>query len=255
MLPESQVTFSVLTYQWLREDVPIPGATDAMFKLTNADIGKTMGLKVYGEAASYEDAGEMFTAGTPVKGDSLAAGNPVVSGAKRVGSVLTVNPGKWTEGSKFSYRWLRNGVLIPGATLSSYKLIPTDLAQRISVRVTGTKPLFTSATKHVLGAAAVTPSPTSLVNRMLPVITGTPAVDSTLKATPGSRSEPGTTFKYQWMRGRTTPIAGATGSTYKVTAADVQHKYLSVKVYAAKPAWTATSAMSGSTGRIIPSAR
>lgn len=115
VLPEGGMTFDVLTYQWLRDEIPIPGATNSTFKLTDAEIGKTMGLKVHGEVYPYEDASTTFTAETPVQGHSLVAGKPGVSGAKRVGSLLTVHPGKWTKGSKFSYRWLRNGVLIPGA--------------------------------------------------------------------------------------------------------------------------------------------
>ncbi|WP_427007077.1 hypothetical protein [Pseudarthrobacter sp. H2] len=251
VLPESRVSFDVLTYQWLRNGSAIPGATSATFKLTDADIGKTMGLTVYGEAYPYEDAGDTFTAETPVKGHLLTAGTPVSTGTKRVGSVLTVNPGTWSQGTKISYRWLRNGVVIPGAATSSYKLTQADLAKRISIKVTGMKPLFTPVTRHIVGAAAVAPSGTSLANRTLPAITGTPTVGSALKATPGTWSQTGTTFKYQWLRHRAIPIQGATGSSYEVTAADIEHKNLSVKVYAAKPGWIGASAVSASTGRVV----
>jgi hypothetical protein len=250
VLPESRVKFDVLTYQWLRNGAAIPGATGAAYKLTAADIGKTMGLKAHGEAYPYEDAAETFTAETPVKGYALTAGTPSVSGTKRVGAVLTVAPGKWTAGTAFSYRWLRNGAVIPGATSATYKLTQTDQARRISIKVTGSKPLFGPVTRHIVGAAVVAPSITTLVNKTLPAMTGTARVGSTLKATPGAWSQAGTTFKYQWLRNRALPIAGATGASYTVTAADTAYSSLSVKVYAAKRGWTSGSAVSASTGRI-----
>lgn len=36
---------------------PIDGATTASYRRTDADIGKTMGLDVYGEASGHHDAG------------------------------------------------------------------------------------------------------------------------------------------------------------------------------------------------------
>ncbi len=40
----------------------------------------------------------------------------------------------------FTYQWLRNGVAISGATLSSYTPVAADVAASLKVRVTPTKP-------------------------------------------------------------------------------------------------------------------
>ncbi|WP_051181055.1 hypothetical protein [Arthrobacter sp. TB 26] len=247
----NDLRWTLITYQWLRNGMPVAGATTASYELTNADIGKTIGLESYGEADSYQDAGETFTAETPVKGYTLTPGAPAVSGTGQVGSVLTVAPGAWTIGTSYKYRWLRNGAAVTGATAESYKLTEADRGQRIAVRVTGSKPLFTSLTKTVLGAGSVAPSSTTVLNRTLPTLAGAPVVGSVLKASPGTWSQPGLTYRYQWLRDRSIPIPGATTSSYEVTAADLAFRNLTVKVYAVKRGWTSGTALSGSVGRIL----
>lgn len=246
----NDIPWTSLTYQWLRNGMAVAGATSSSFKLTEADIGQTMGLEVRGRATGYNDAGETFTAETPVVGYSLTAGEPSVSGTARVGSVLTVVPGGWTTGTSFTYRWLRNGVAITGATSTSFKLTELDRGQRVAVRVTGSKPLFVSLTKSVLGSGAVAPSARTLLNRTLPTLTGAPVVGTTLKATTGTWTQSGVTYRYQWLRDRSKPIPGATGPTYRVTSADLAARSLSVKVYAVKAGWTTGTALSAPVGRI-----
>lgn len=66
--PPNELRWTVITYQWLRDSAPVPGATNATYKLTAADIGKTIGLTSHGEADYHQDASETFTAETTVEG-------------------------------------------------------------------------------------------------------------------------------------------------------------------------------------------
>lgn len=62
---------------------------------------------------------------------------PAVTGTKRVGKRVTATTGTWTESpASFSYRWLRKGKPIAGATHRSYTLKKADQGKRIAVRVT-----------------------------------------------------------------------------------------------------------------------
>jgi hypothetical protein len=67
---------------------------------------------------------------------------PRISGTKRVGSTLTATVTPWLAGSypttraTMSLQWLRNGVAVPGATATTYRLTSADRGQKISVRAT-----------------------------------------------------------------------------------------------------------------------
>lgn len=70
----------------------------------------------------------------------LSAATPTISGNAASGSTLTARPGSWGPAPvKFSYQWKRNGVAIPKATKSTYKVGGADLGRNITVTVTGSK--------------------------------------------------------------------------------------------------------------------
>ncbi len=71
-----------------------------------------------------------------------------------------------------------------------------------------------------------------ITNNTLPSITGTPKMGQTLTADPGTWSETGASYAYQWLRGAS-DIPGATSSTYQPVAADVGSP-LAVRVTASK---------------------
>ncbi|WP_022892402.1 immunoglobulin-like domain-containing protein [Agromyces subbeticus] len=78
---------------------------------------------------------------------TLATEVPIVSGPAKVGGVLTALPGTWTEGAKLAYRWLRDGVPIPGATGVSLKVTGPNAGHRISVEVTGSLSGYATASE------------------------------------------------------------------------------------------------------------
>lgn len=67
-------------------------------------------------------------------------GAPELTGAGEVGELLTVDPGGWTpEDVVFSFRWLRDGTRIPGATSREYRVREGDVGSRISAEVSATE--------------------------------------------------------------------------------------------------------------------
>lgn len=170
----------------------------------------------------------------------------VASGAiPEVGSSVTASPGTWnpTSGVSFSYQWLADGSDIANATTASLPVTSALLGKKLSVRVTGSGFLDTPGTATSAQTAAVE-NPT-VRNLTLPTFTGTFTIDNTVGSTTGTWSPSGATFTRQWFADGVA-IVGATGTTYKLTAAEVG-KRMSVRVTASKTGYqsgTSTSALS-----------
>lgn len=168
---------------------------------------------------------------------------PTISGNAVVGETLTVDAGTWApDDVTLAYQWLRDGKPIDQATGTGYTLSVADLGATISVSVSGTRTDYEPASVTSASTAKVAPA-SAPVATTVPGITGTPAVGSTLTASPGTWNTAGLAFGYQWLRNGQA-IVGATAATYKVAAVDAGKK-LSVRVTATKAGQeggTATSA-------------
>ncbi len=124
----------------------------------------------------------------------------------------------WSSpGTTKSYQWLRDGVAIPGATSAWYSIDAADVGKKLSYRVTGSAPGYKSVTRTSESSPAVysmTPAPSLSYDR---VIVGT-YLNASLD-TPWVTPVP-VTMTYQWLRNGT-PIAGATGTSYRLAAQDL----------------------------------
>ncbi len=71
---------------------------------------------------------------------SFSTKPPVLGGTNRRGSVLTTTAGTWTGGpTSYSFRWMRNGKPIPGATGTSYRITAADGGAVVQAQVAGRK--------------------------------------------------------------------------------------------------------------------
>lgn len=104
---------------------------------------------------------------------------------------------------------------------------------------------------EVMRHATVTLSDVEVIASILaPQVSGLPVVGSTLTATDGTWNLQGLTLTRQWLRNGTA-IAGATGSTYTIDAADVGAQ-LSVAVTAGRPGKESLTATSAATAPVAP---
>lgn len=95
----------------------------------------------------------------------LTAAAPTISGVARVNSALTANTGSWTSGTSFAYQWLANGSPISQATGASLSVSAGLAGKQISVRVTGSKAGYLSASVQSGRTAAVSyPSRTTPID-------------------------------------------------------------------------------------------
>lgn len=227
-------------YEWLRDGKAISGATKTSYKLVAADIGKVITFRVTGTLDGYENKSATSSGTKAVAEAKLATSKPTVSGTLAVGSTLTAKPGTWTKSTSFTYQWLRGGKSISGATTSTYKLVAADAGKQISVKVTGKKSGYTSASGTSGKTSKIWTAPK-------PKISGTKTVGQTLTAKPGTWTK-NTKFTYQWLRDGKA-ISKATKSTYKLVAADAG-KPISVKVTGKNTGYTALAKTSAKTAKI-----
>jgi hypothetical protein len=205
-----------LTFQWLRNGAVIGGATSITYVTQLADVGQQITCRVTGtnSVGSVSAISNVITV-TSLPSNTIA---PVISGNPVAGSTLTTTNGTWTgfPAPTFTYQWLRNGVVIGGATSITYVTQLADVGQQITCRVTGTNSVGSvSAISNVI---TVTSLP---FNVTAPVISGNPVVGSTLTTTNGTWTGfPTPTFTYQWLRNGVV-IGGATNTTYVTQLTDV----------------------------------
>ena len=153
-----------------------------------------------------------------------------ISGTPRVGQVLT---GSYTYGDvegdlegASTFRWLRDNVVIAGATARSYALVAADEGALIRFEVTpvaqsGPSPGL-AVTSTAVGPVTPDPHPTTPPTASSVFISGAPQVGEVLTgsytyADTEGDLEGASTFR--WLRART-PIAGATAQTYTLVVAD-----------------------------------
>ena len=153
---------------------------------------------------------------------------PTLSGTPLVGQTLTAGTGTWSnQPTRYTYTWGRcdasgaNCTAISGATARTYTLTSADAGLTVRVAVTarnrhGSVSAVSAASQAVVGPPA---------NTALPTISGTVAQGQTLTAAPGTWTG-SPTFTYQWRRcdatgGACVDVAGATGQTYLLGAADL----------------------------------
>jgi hypothetical protein len=158
---------------------------------------------------------------------------PVVTGLGTTtpGQTLSAQEGLWTgDELTFSYQWERcleadsSCAPIAGATGETYTLTTGDLGSRLRVTVTGRNRLG-SETATSPSTVFVTGPAGSPVATATPAIGGVVAPGATLTIAAGTWNGSPTSFAFQWRRcsattGACVDIAGATGETYTLTAAD-----------------------------------
>jgi hypothetical protein len=250
------------SYKWYRCDdagttcTAIAGAVLPTYLLSSADVGKTVAFSVTAKDSSGTAVAEASLIGPIAPALKLASiGRPVVTGAAKIGSTLTVSAGFWTTTpTAVAFAWQRCGAdgrtctPIAGATSATYVPVAADAGHALVVRVqatagTATQAVLSLATGVVAAAqttttaTATTPAPQpGPAPSARPAITGTAKVGQKLTgpATPGAT--------YQWYRcdasgAHCTSIHGAVAVTYTTAAADVG-KTIGLTVKTTTPAYT-----------------
>ena len=215
VLPGQSARFNVtvsgtgpFTYQWFKQGVPISGAVNASFTLT--DVGApsvgTFTVRVTSNLGSVtSSAATLALASRPVFAKPLVGGTFAAGGTVVLTAVCTGT-------APMTYQWYKDGGALKGANSPNLTLRPANLshAGAYSVTVGNTFGVAESAVANVQIVA-------------LPGIVEQPLAVSVTLGRPfflRVRTALGAAQSFQWFKG-TTAIPGATGAEYSVASAQV----------------------------------
>jgi hypothetical protein len=223
-----------------------PAATDT-FKIIG---GASSRSGTFAQVTGANVNGAMYTPQYDSDGVTLLASltppvnqsPPSIPASATAGDTVNCTPGTWTGSPSFGFQWLRDGSPT-GVTTTSYEIGAGDVGHTLVCRVTASNAGgSTGADSNALVPTAATPP--APVNTSAPAIPAGATEGDVLSADPGGWSG-SPTFSYQWLRDGT-PIAGATGQDYTLTAADVGHA-ISVRVTGTNPGGSSSQVSNSTT--------
>ena len=230
---------AIFSYQWLADDAEITGAISSSYTVATADLGKTLKVRV----SFTDDRGtvETLTSGATkvVKLRNFnPTGRPIVLGTLEVGQTLRADVSGISDrngmtNTTFTYQWINSYQYSAGGSADGeeYTLVDGDAGRRIAVRVNymddaGHEEMLDSEITGEVAPQSNSPATGD------PTISGTAQVGETLTVDTSDIADADglddVSFTYQWLADDT-EIAGATGSTYTVAAAD-EGKAIKVRV-------------------------
>jgi hypothetical protein len=217
---------ATVTYKWFLNGSAISGATGSTYTPLPEDHNKSISLLATVTQAGYPVA--ISSSQTKIiQGGVIPKPAVTVLGSTRTGETLSAQVAI-SSPITASYQWLRNGKAISGGNKSSYTLTSADYKTSVAVRVTLNRVGFDNATTTSSGVRV---GLGELVKTPEPIISGTPRVNSTIKARIGSWDS-GVKLSYQWLRDGAN-IPRATGTSYRLTTAD-RRAEITLRVRASK---------------------
>ena len=214
-----------ISYQWQSSTnnttfTTIAKATKSTYTALPSEVGKYLRVAVTTSRAGYATltkssaSVQVASSGvlTPIVPASLAGIDS--NGQIKAGQTLTIVPARFPATATSSYRWLRNGLVIPGATATSYKATGSDYLDAISVEVTA-KSTGYSDFVGVTSPATVTTGVAPVASK-LPVVSGAAKECATLTASTGTWPVDGMTFSFAWYSNAAPTTVIGTSATYTV---------------------------------------
>lgn len=149
------LTLAGTTLTWAIPQTAVATTATTSFDVVIADDASSGTLRARAAAASLGGLCADCDTDLSVVAQTLTP-VPTISGKARYGATLRVDTGTWDAGVVLATQWLRDGSPVAGATGRAYRLGRRDIGERISVRVTGTRPGYTPVVRVSGPTAPVT---------------------------------------------------------------------------------------------------
>jgi hypothetical protein len=128
-------------YRWLRGGQPIPGAVDPTYVPGLDDLGHRLSVEVTASDGSTTAVAVSAPTERVARATLKAKGGQKIVGEARYTRTLLAKAGSWSaKPTRISYRWLRFGEPIEGATGRRYRIAADDLGARLRVEITAKAP-------------------------------------------------------------------------------------------------------------------
>jgi len=242
--PTNTTPAATLAGQWLRDGVPVDGATSTSYLLTNADAGAKLTYRLTATRDGYDDAGVTSDAVGPVEGGVITPAVPTITGTAAVGSPLSASAtGFDPADAEVTYDWKRQGTVVGNG--STYTPTVDDAGQRLTLAATYRKDHFATVTSTTVTDVV---APASFTTAPEASISGTATVGRTLTALEGAATPTPDGYTYRWFADGA-QISGADARTYTLTA-DQKNQAITVEVTATKAGYSSVFDLSDPTGPV-----
>ena len=190
--------------------------------------------RVQGTAATnnVQAINEQMAAVAGYRQSQIYPGTASIAGRPRFKGTAEATSTAWSPAVNLSYQWWLDGVAVPGATASTFKLGRRDIGKTLTLQVFGSAPFYPT----VAAPAASVVVGKALFRTKRPKLRGVPRAGRVLsvkvkgwKPKPAKKS---VKVRYQWLKNGK-KIKGAKKATYRVRAKD-RGKKISVRVTAKK---------------------
>ncbi len=205
-------TGSITGYQWLKNNNPIVGATNATFTISSPQTSDSAvyTVRVSSTGGSVDSNQALLSVYPPGSGPIIITARP---------QSINVNPGQSAtftvaaSGPGLLYQWFKNGGVISGATATSYTIASAQTADAATyaVRLTSGATVDTLSAKLTVGGSAGTGITITTQPQGQNVNAGQGVTFTVAANGPG-------TLSYQWLKDET-PIGGANGTSYSIASA------------------------------------
>ena len=226
-----------ISYEWLRGDATIAGASESSYELTSDDLlsaatGKLSARAIYRDSLGFETA---LSAALSAVDDSEGVGAVTIVGADSFvhGGVYTAETSGVVDANGigvFDYQWyvnINDNVSMLGETGATYTIELSDFVIGDAVNpslVLSVSVLHTDAAGYTQDYEAVLPHVDNVLsgNVELSLLGGIVAENATVTVLTAGVSDTngGGFISYEWLRGDAT-IAGANEISYALTRADL----------------------------------
>jgi len=146
---------TVLTYLWRADGKVITGGTKKSISVNAGHLGKKLTVTVTGRQKGYTTVSRTSKPTSAVAPGTLVTAAPTHAASARVGDTLLAKPGTWSPGTSLSYQWFSGTKAIASATKASYFVSSNYRGAKLSVKVTGKKVGYSTATRQSTSTSAV----------------------------------------------------------------------------------------------------